>query len=76
MCEQIIDYLNNGNIRNAVNVPSIDAETLAQIKPNITLGEDLGSFILNSLMVLSYVLRLNTMVRFLLYRLNLLPMLF
>ena len=45
MCEQIIDYLKNGNVRNAVNVPSIDAETLAQIKPNITLGEDLGSFI-------------------------------
>jgi D-3-phosphoglycerate dehydrogenase len=45
MCEQIIDYLKNGNVRNAVNVPSIDAETLAQIKPNITLGEDLGSFV-------------------------------
>ena len=45
MCEQIIDYLKHGNVRNAVNVPSIDAETLAQIKPNITLGEDLGSFV-------------------------------
>jgi D-3-phosphoglycerate dehydrogenase / 2-oxoglutarate reductase len=45
MCEQIVDYLKHGNVRNAVNVPSIDAETLAQIKPNITLGEDLGSFV-------------------------------
>ena len=45
MCDQIIDYLKHGNVRNAVNVPSIDAETLAQIKPNITLGEDLGSFV-------------------------------
>ena len=45
MCDQIIDYLKNGNVRNAVNVPSIDAETLALIKPNITLGEDLGSFV-------------------------------
>ncbi|MZG30752.1 MAG: phosphoglycerate dehydrogenase [Nitrospinae bacterium] len=45
MCDQIIDYLKNGNVRNAVNVPSIDAETLVQIKPNIILGEDLGSFI-------------------------------
>lgn len=45
MCDQIIDYLKHGNVRNAVNVPSIDAETLAKIQPNITLGEDLGSFI-------------------------------
>ncbi|MFL2916506.1 MAG: phosphoglycerate dehydrogenase [Nitrospinia bacterium] len=45
MCDQIIDYLKNGNVRNAVNVPSIDAETLAQIKPNINLGEDLGIFV-------------------------------
>ena len=45
MCDQIIDYLKHGNVRNAVNVPSIDAETLAQIKPHLVLGEDLGSFI-------------------------------
>ncbi len=45
ICDQLIDYLKYGNIRNAVNVPSIDAETLAQIKPYLVLGEDLGSFI-------------------------------
>ena len=45
ICDQIIDYLKYGNVRNAVNVPSIDAETLAKIKPYLVLGEDLGNFI-------------------------------
>ncbi len=45
ICDQIIDYLKYGNVRNAVNVPSIDAETLAKIKPYLVLGEDLGSLI-------------------------------
>ncbi|MZH40641.1 MAG: phosphoglycerate dehydrogenase [Nitrospinae bacterium] len=45
ICDQLIDYLKYGNVRNAVNVPSIDAETLAQIKPYLVLGEDLGNFI-------------------------------
>ena len=45
ICDQIIDYLKYGNVRNAVNVPSIDAETLAKIKPYLVLGEDLGSFL-------------------------------
>ena len=45
MCDQIIDYLKNGNVRNAVNVPSIDADTLAKINPYLILGEDLGCFL-------------------------------
>ncbi len=45
ICDQVIDYLKYGNVRNAVNVPSIDAETLTQIKPYLVLGEDLGSLI-------------------------------
>jgi D-3-phosphoglycerate dehydrogenase len=45
ICDQIIDYLKYGNVRNAVNVPSIDAETLGTIKPYLVLGEDLGNFI-------------------------------
>ncbi len=45
ICDQIVDYLKYGNVRNAVNVPSIDAETLAKIKPYLILGEDLGNFI-------------------------------
>ncbi len=42
VCDQIIDFLKNGSIRNAVNMPSIDAETLKKIKPFLELGEDLG----------------------------------
>ncbi len=42
ICDQIIDYLKYGNVRNAINMPSIDAETLAKIKPYLVLGEDLG----------------------------------
>lgn len=45
ICDQLIDYLKYGNVRNAVNVPSIDAETLAKIKPYLVLGEDLGSLV-------------------------------
>ncbi len=44
IAEQISDYLVNGTIRNAVNVPSIPAELLSAIGPYITLGEKLGSF--------------------------------
>ncbi len=45
ICDQVLDYLKNGNVRNAINVPSIDAETLRQIQPYLKLGEDLGSFL-------------------------------
>ncbi len=41
---QIADYLTNGTIRNAVNVPSIPAEQLSALGPYISLGEKLGSF--------------------------------
>jgi D-3-phosphoglycerate dehydrogenase / 2-oxoglutarate reductase len=44
IAEQISDYLVNGTIRNAVNVPSIPAELLANLGPYISLGEKLGSF--------------------------------
>jgi len=42
ICDQIIDCLKYGNIRNAVNMPSIDAETLREIQPYLVLGENLG----------------------------------
>ena len=42
ICGQLIDFLKNGSVRNAVNMPSIDEETLKQIKPFLELGEDLG----------------------------------
>jgi D-3-phosphoglycerate dehydrogenase len=34
----------DGEIRNAVNMPSIDAKTAAVVKPYITLGDKLGRF--------------------------------
>ena len=42
ICDQLIDFLKYGSIRNAVNMPSIDEETLKQIKPYLDLGSDLG----------------------------------
>ncbi len=44
IAEQIVDYLTKGEIRNAVNFPSVTAELLAQIKPYLTLAEKLGKF--------------------------------
>ena len=44
ICEQILDYLLHGTIMNAVNAPSVSRETLAQLRPYLTLAEALGSF--------------------------------
>ena len=44
IAEQVRDFLANGVIRNAVNVPSVSAEVLEQIRPYIVLGEKLGRF--------------------------------
>lgn len=44
IAEQIIDYLTNGIIRNAVNVPSISQELLSMLRPYLTLTEKMGSF--------------------------------
>jgi len=45
VANQIIDFLTHGNVRNAVNMPSIDADSMNKIKPYLKLGEDLGIFI-------------------------------
>ncbi len=45
VAEQIVDYLVRGTIRNAVNVPAVDAETLANLRPNLILAEKLGSLL-------------------------------
>ena len=42
ICDQLIDFLKYGSIRNAVNMPSIDEETLKQIKPFLELAQNLG----------------------------------
>jgi D-3-phosphoglycerate dehydrogenase len=42
VAEAITDYLMNGAVRNAVNLPNLDAKTYAQVKPYLSLGEKLG----------------------------------
>ena len=42
VAEAITDFLVNGAVRNAVNLPNLDAATYALIKPYLLLGEKLG----------------------------------
>jgi D-3-phosphoglycerate dehydrogenase len=42
VAEAITDYLLNGAVRNAVNLPNLDAKTYAVVKPYLNLGEKLG----------------------------------
>ena len=44
IAEQIVEFINNGIIINAVNVPSISADLLATLRPHIELAERIGSF--------------------------------
>jgi D-3-phosphoglycerate dehydrogenase len=44
VCEQIVELLLYGTIKNAVNAPSVSQETMAKLKPYLTLAEALGSF--------------------------------
>lgn len=44
VCEQVLDALMNRGIRNAVNLPSLDAETYKVMEPWINLCEKLGLF--------------------------------
>jgi len=43
VAEQIVDYLKNGTIVNAVNVPSVTGELLKKLSPYLTLGDRLGA---------------------------------
>ena len=43
IARQVEDYLLTGEVRNAVNMPSLSAEVYAQVKPFLDLGERLGS---------------------------------
>jgi D-3-phosphoglycerate dehydrogenase len=42
IAEAISDYLINGVINNAVNVPSVDVRTLEALRPYLSVGEKLG----------------------------------
>jgi D-3-phosphoglycerate dehydrogenase len=44
VAEQVRDYLVRGVVRNAVNLPSVSAEELSELRPFIVLGERLGLF--------------------------------
>jgi D-3-phosphoglycerate dehydrogenase len=44
VARQIADYLIRGEVRNAVNVPSVSGETMAQLGPFLTLAEKIGLF--------------------------------
>ena len=44
VAEQVRDYLLNGIVGNAVNVPSVSREVYSQIRPYVVLGEKLGRF--------------------------------
>ncbi len=42
LAEAITEYLLHGAVRNAVNLPNLDAKTYALVKPYLNLGERLG----------------------------------
>ena len=44
VAKQMVDYLETGTITNAVNVPSLDKETRAELAPMLYLAEKLGLF--------------------------------
>jgi D-3-phosphoglycerate dehydrogenase len=45
VAQQIRDYLADGLIRNAVNMPAISAEQYRRLRPYLELGERLGMFV-------------------------------
>jgi D-3-phosphoglycerate dehydrogenase len=44
---QVCEYLKRGVIQNAVNMPSLDDQQYAQIRPYMALAEKLGAFLAN-----------------------------
>lgn len=45
VAEVITSYLLTGEVRNAVNLPYLDAQTYEQVKPYLVLGEKLGKLL-------------------------------
>lgn len=45
IAEQVVEYLTEGTIRNAVNVPALPGEAAQKIAPYITLGRKLGKLL-------------------------------
>ena len=44
IARQISDYLTRGEVKNAVNMPSVSSEVLAQLGPTLALADKLGAF--------------------------------
>ena len=44
VAEQFVDFFKKGEVRNAVNAPSVDAAMLVKLKPYIDLSEQMGCF--------------------------------
>ncbi len=44
---QVLEYLKRGVIQNAVNMPSLDDQQYAQMRPYLALAEKLGAFLAN-----------------------------
>ncbi len=44
VAEQVRDYLLQGVVRNAINVPSVSPEVMREVAPYLELGEKLGRF--------------------------------
>lgn len=45
IAEGIVDFLKSGEVRNAINAPSVDPETLRVLRPYLQLASKLGSMI-------------------------------
>lgn len=45
IAQQVVDFLQNGTIVNALNVPSVSADLLKEIRPYLELSERMGHFI-------------------------------
>jgi D-3-phosphoglycerate dehydrogenase len=45
IAEQVVDYLTNGTIRNAVNVPALPGDAAEKIAPYMTLARKLGKLL-------------------------------
>ena len=45
IADQIVDFLINKRIRNAVNIPIVSPDVLPVVKPYLDLGEKMGSFL-------------------------------
>ncbi|HJM82550.1 MAG TPA: phosphoglycerate dehydrogenase [Nitrospinota bacterium] len=44
VAEQFVEFFNNGMIINAINMPQIDPEQLAKVRPYLSLAEQMGAF--------------------------------